>query len=225
MKGYEIKFRNKMNVTTTSLILICYLTTLVLIIIWLFKLHSNAKNEPKSRSGYIIEEPSTYYNEEEFCYENYEPFIVKGALDIFDIPTKNIKKYCKALISTILISIGSVILGFILVLVSDKLYGRKRERLMCFGALFYLFFYLGVLLSLVFAIILMHYYSKGNYSDFEEFSRCRYLSKKFRKDYGFVFNIKNEYKMPFAIILITEFFNFVKLIIESHPNDEPENKY
>ncbi len=70
MKGYEIKFRNKMNVTTTSLILICYLTTLVLIIIWLFKLHNNAKNEPKSRSGYIIEKPSTYYNEEEFCYEN-----------------------------------------------------------------------------------------------------------------------------------------------------------
>ena len=91
---------------------------------------------------------------------------------------------------------------------------------MCFDSLFYLFFYLGVILSLVFAIILIHYYSKGDYSDFQEFSRCRYLSRKFRKDYEFVFNIKDEYQMPFAIIIITEFFNFVKLIAENNPNDD-----
>ena len=49
----------------------------------------------------------------------------------------------------------------------------------------------------------MHYYSKGDYSDFEEFSRCRYLSRQFKKNYDFVFNMKNEYKMPYAIIIIT----------------------
>ena len=58
----------------------------------------------------------------------------------------------------------------------------------------------------------MHYYSKGNYSDFEEFSRCRFLSKQFRKDYDFIFKLKNEYKMPFAVLLIMEFFNFIKLV-------------
>ena len=50
-----------------------------------FKIHSNAKSEPGGRSRYIIEEPSTYYREDEFCYENYEPFLVKGALDVFDV--------------------------------------------------------------------------------------------------------------------------------------------
>lgn len=66
----------------------------------------------------------------------------------------------------------------------------------------------------------MHYYSKGDYSDFEEFSRCRYLSSNFRRNYDFVFKMKNEYKMPYAIIIITEFFNFVKLIAESNPDDD-----
>ena len=65
---------------------------------------------------------------------------------------------------------------------------------MCIGALFYLFFIFAAILSIVFAILLMHYYSKGDYSDFEEFSRCRYLSKQFRRDYDFIFKIKNEFK-------------------------------
>ncbi len=220
MREYEEKYRKNMNKTATGILVVCYLATFVMVIIWLFKLHNNAKTEPKVRSGYIIEEPSAYYNEEEFCYEKYEPFIAKGALDIFNIPTKNIRKYCKALISTIFISVGSIILGGILVFSGSKSYGGKRDWLMCFGSLFYLFFYLGVILSLVFAIILIHYYSKGDYSDFQEFSRCRYLSRKFRKDYEFVFNIKDEYQMPFAIIIITEFFNFVKLIAENNPNDD-----
>ena len=220
MRDYKEKFANNMNKTVTGILLICYLATFIMVIIWLFKLHNNAKSEPKARSGYIIEEPSTYYNEEEFCYEKYEPFLAKGALDIFDIPTKNIKKYCKALISTIFISVGSIILGAVLIFSASKSYSSKRDWLMCFGSLFYLFFIFGVILSLVFAIVLIHYYSKGDYSDFEEFSRCRYLSRKFRKDYDFVFNFKNEYKMPFAIILITEFFNFIKLIAENSPTDE-----
>ena len=69
----------------------------------------------------------------------------------------------------------------------------------------------------------MHYYSKGDYSDFEEFSRCRYLSSNFRRNYDFVFKMKNEYKMPYAIIIITEFFNFVKLIAESNPDDDNDS--
>ena len=69
----------------------------------------------------------------------------------------------------------------------------------------------------------MHYYSKGDYSDFEEFSRCRYLSRQFKKNYDFVFNMKNEYKMPYAIIIITEIFNFIKLIAESPNDNEPSD--
>jgi len=197
----------------------CYLITFILIIVWLFKIHGNAKSEPKLRSHYIIEEPSTYYREDEFCYEKYEPFLAKGALDTFDIPMSKLRKFCKALISTSLISIVSIILGGVFALIGKKQYGSKKDRFMSFGMLFYIVFFLGFILSIIFAIILMHYYSKGDYSDFEEFSRCRYLTRQFRKDYDFVFSMKNEYKMPYAIIIITEIFNFIKLIAENNPDD------
>ena len=218
MEEYQKKISNNMNTCASGMLLISYLVTFILIIIWLFKLLSNAEIEPGSRSRYIIEELTTFYTEEELCYEKYEPFIVKGALDTFDIPTKNIRKYCKALLSTIFISFGSIILSSILVFIGTKSY-RARDCCMCLGALFYLFLICGVILSLVFAIILMHYYSKGDYQDFEEFSRCRYLTKQFRRDYDFIFKIKNGYQMPFALIIITEFFNFIKLIVESRPKE------
>ena len=218
MKEHENKYRKDLNECSTGILMICYLITFILIIVWLFKIHGNAKSEPKLRSHYIIEEPSTYYREDEFCYEKYEPFLAKGALDTFDIPMSKLRKFCKALISTSLISIGSIILMGVFVLIGKNKI-LKQDLFMCFGLLFYTFFYLGFILSIIFAIILMHYYSKGDYSDFEEFSRCRYLSRQFKKNYDFVFNMKNEYKMPYAIIIITEIFNFVKLVAESNPND------
>ena len=208
-----------MNNTASGIQFILYIIILILTIIWIFKLHSNAKSEPKSRDKYILEEPSNYYREDEFCYEKYESFIISGALELFDLPMKNIKKYCKALISTIFISIGSVILAPILFLCSNKSYG-SGEIYRCFAIFFYIIFILGIILSIVFAIVLIHYYSKGNYNDFEEFSRCRYLSKQFRIDYNFVFKIKNEFKLPFAVVIIMEFFNFIKLIAEMSPKDE-----
>ena len=208
-----------MNNTASGIQFILYIIILILTIIWIFKLHSNAKSEPKSRDKYILEEPSNYYREDEFCYEKYESFIISGALELFDLPMKNIKKYCKALISTIFISIGSVILAPILVCCSKKWYA-SGDIYRCFAILFYIIFILGIILSIVFAIVLIHYYSKGNYNDFEEFSRCRYLSKQFRIDYNFVFKIKNEFKLPFAVVIIMEFFNFIKLVAEMSPKDE-----
>jgi hypothetical protein len=103
-------------------------------------LHSNAKSEPKLRSSYIIEEPSTYYREDEFCYEKYEPFLARGALEIFDIPMAKIRKFCKALISTSFISIGSIILGGIFGKIQEHSYSN-RNCWMCLGILFYTFFF------------------------------------------------------------------------------------
>ena len=205
------KAKEAINKCISIIILICYIVSLILIIIWLFKLLNNAKNEPESRINYIVEDPSLFYTEEEFCYETCEPFVIKGAIKIFDLPVKNIRKYCKAVISTIFITIGSIILGTIFNSLAEKYYLKFFKYLRIFFGICFLF---AVILSIVFAIILMHYYSKGDYSDFEEFSRCRYLSKQFRKDYKFIFKLKNEYKMPFAVLLIMEFFNFIKFIID-----------
>ena len=223
MEQLKENYEENCNKTASLILLICYLVTLILIIIWLFKLHNNARSEPKYRNRYIINDPSTSYTEEEFCYENYQSFIVSGALKKFDIPTEKIRKFCKGLIGTIFISIGSFILSSIFfgIYKADK----SRTTFMALHGLFYVLFFLGLILSIVFGIILMHYYSKGNYNDFEEFSRCKYLSKKFRKDYDFINKLKNEYKMPFAVIILTEFFNFIKLIIEiGQKNDKSKNK-
>ena len=62
------KYENKWNIAITGYLLICYIISLILIIIWLFKLNKNAKSEPSLRNLYIIEDPSTYCGEDEFCF-------------------------------------------------------------------------------------------------------------------------------------------------------------
>ena len=219
LKERQKKVSNGINVVATLILIIGYLVTFILAIIWLFKLLINAKSEPTSRTNYIIEERLNFYYEGEFCYENYEPYLVKGALDTFNIPTKKIKKYCRGVISLIFITVGSFILASVFVCLGKSSFSNE-DCFMGLASLFYLFVFFGIILTIVFTIILMHYYSKGDYNDFEEFSRCRYLSPKFRKAYKFVFDIKNGYQMPFALILLTEFFNFIKLIVENGPKDE-----
>ena len=204
----------KRNLVAQLIFLSTYITTFILFMIWLFKLSKNSKNEPKLRSGYIIEEPETYYREDEFCYENYQPFINKGALKIFDLPMKKINIFSKALIITIFTSIFSFILGVVLYCIGR----RKSHSNDCYvflGAISLICFILALILNLVFAIILVHYYSKGNYSDFEEFSRCRYLSREFRKDYDFIFSVKNQYKTLLATIITATIPFFIYLMISS----------
>lgn len=216
------KCAKRVNDAANGMLLISYLTTLVLIIIWLFKIIINARSEYSARSHYIIKDPSNYYTEEEFCYEKYEPFIIKGALHIFDLPIEKIKKYATALLSTILISIGSFVLSGILICISKHSY-HYSENSLCCASFFYVICLLGIILSLAFAIVLAYYYSKGNYNDFEDFSRCRYLKKNFRADYDFIFQIKNGYKLPITLVIITEFFNFIKFVVEMGTEDK-DNK-
>ena len=110
---------------------------------------------------------------------------------------------------------GTLILSIILC-VTGKCKGSGSTS--DFGCLFYVLYMIAVILSIIFAIILVHYYTKGNYRDFYEFYRCRYLSQKFRKDYSFVFDVETGYQTPMALIIITEFFNFIKLIAEFGPD-------
>ena len=198
---------------TNGMLFIVYVITLVLIVIWLFKLLINAKNEPSNRSRYISKDPLNYYTEGDFCYEYYEKFIKNGAIDTFGFPMKKIKKYTRALLSTIFISIGSLILSSIFMCIK-KCSSCKGDCDKIGANFLAIIFLLSVILSIVFAIILAHYYYKGNYSDFEEFSRCSYLAKRFRTDYNFIFRIKEGYNAPFFLVIIAEFFNFFKIIIE-----------
>ena len=201
----------------TGMLFLAYIITFIVIIIWLFKLLLNAKSEPSDRGRYISKDPLNYYTDEDFCYEYYEKFMRNGVIDTFDFPIKNIKKYTRALLGTIFISISSLIIATIIVVISKISF--KYKGCIVWAPWFYLFLLLGIILSLVFGIILAHYYSKGNYSDFEEFSRCLYLSKRFKIDYNFIFRMKEGYTTPFFLVLITEFFNFIKLIGEASSKD------
>ena len=216
-KEREEKCKENMKMCANGILIIAYLATFILIIIWLFKLLCNAKNEPTNRIRYINKDPANYYTEGEFCFDNCEKFIINGALDTFGIPLKKIKKYTRALLGTIFISIGSIVFILIFAIIENKAY-RHEDLAMSCGILFYLIFLLSVILSIVFAIVLAHYYFKGKYSDFEEFSRCRFLTKRFRTDYDFIYKIKNEFKMPFVIILLSEFFNFINILNDSSRN-------
>lgn len=208
MEKKNKKIKEKINVFVTALSLLAYLITFILIIVWLFKILLNAKSEPSNRNIYIKKDPSNYYEEGEFCYDNYKNFIIKGVLDNFDIPIKNIRKYAKVLLSTIFISIDSLVITNILINIT------KSQCISCVKC-FFIIFILALILSIAFAIVFAHYYFNGNYNNFEEFSRCRYLTKKFKTDYDFIFKIKNEFNMPFVLILILEFCNFFKLLVES----------
>lgn len=208
------KFSEKLNIIANGMLFIAYIVTFILIIVFLCKILYYTKNEPKNRESYILNELSNYYTEGEFCYYNYKKFIEKGVIDNFGLPIKKIRKYAQALLSTLLISIVSLLIATILVRIGKSRY-YSDNWYMCLGTLFYIFFVLAVILSIAFAIVFAHYYFKGNYDDFEEFSRCRYLKMTFKSDYDFIFKIKNGFKMPFVLILITEFFNFIKLVAES----------
>ena len=207
-KVEECKKKTKNGIK--AFLLIIYLAVIILIIIWLFKLLKNAKSEPKNRINYITKDPSYYYEEHEFCYIECERFIIKGAFDTFDLRIKRIKKYCKAVLATLFIAIGSLIM----IIISFFLDKCTKEWGTLFRGLFFFFAVISVILCLAFSIVLAHHYFKSNFSDFEEFSKCRYLTRQFKRDYNFIFTIKNEFKMPFVLILLTEFFNCVGLLFE-----------
>ena len=217
MNEKEEKIKKTYENCANGMLFLVYFITLILIIIWLFKLLINAKSEPSNRIRYISKDPSLYYTEGDFCYEYYEKFIKNGIIDTFGFPMKKIKKYTRALLATIFISIGSLILAPIFMCIAKCSYSMKD----CIAGTFcfYIILLLGVILSIVFAIILAHYYYKGKYSDFEEFSRCSYLTKRFRTDYNFIFEMKEGFNAPFFLVLIAEFFNFIKLIAEGGNKD------
>ena len=211
MRSEEEKLKKKLckNGIKGALIII-YLALIILIIIWLFKLLKNTKSEPKNRISYIVKEPSYYYEEHEFCYIEYERFIIKGAFNSFDLRIKRIKKYCKAVLATIFIALGSLIMMVILFCLNQC---TRDWGTICSG-LFFFFAVISLILCLAFSIVLAHHYFKSNFSDFEEFSKCRFLTRKFKRDYNFIFTIKNEFKMPFVLVLLTEFFNCIGIVFD-----------
>ena len=74
-----------------------------------------------------------------------------------------------------------------------------------------------LLLIIIFAIIFAVKFSKCNFDEFTEFSKCRYLNKKFREDYDFIYSIKDGFKTPLYFIILIEFTSCVSSIMDVEP--------
>ena len=61
---------------------------------------------------------------------------------------------------------------------------------------------------IVFCILFAVHYSKSNFDEFNEFTKCRYLNKQFRKDYDFIYSIKDGFQTPLVFIILLEFFSY-----------------
>ena len=186
-------FKDKKNAVKAfwkSLPIIFTLIVFIMVYIWLCKIIHYAKSEPKNRNKYIIAERLKYYEEGEFCEEKYSDFISKGAYETFDLPIKKIKKWAIAEIVLIplfliLICIGSSCL-------------RKYIEIFIFLA------FIDFVLIIVFGFLFTIDYSDCNFDEFTEFSRCRYLHKRFREDYDHIYSIKDGFQTPLILIIIIE---------------------
>ena len=83
----------------------------ILVIVWIFKININAKNEPKNRDLYLAADPSYYYTEGDFCFDNYEDYKERGAFQIFNLHIKQMKQFSTATLVTTFTLMGSVVGG------------------------------------------------------------------------------------------------------------------
>ncbi len=190
--SFKSNFENKKKRIKTfwkSLPIIFTLIVFIMVYIWLCKIIYYAKSEPKNRNKYIIAERLKYYEEGEFCEEKYSDFISKGAYETFDLPIKKIKKWAIA-------EIVLIPLFFILICIGT-----------CFGKYIEWFIFLAFIdfvLIIVFGFLFTIDYSDCNFDEFTEFSRCRYLHKRFREDYDNIYSIKDGFQTPLILIIIIE---------------------
>ena len=176
------------------------LIVFILVFIWLCKFIHYAKEENNKRSKYIIASRLDYYEEDEFCHEKYIQFVNEGAYEAFDLKINKLKKWAIALI----VLIPALFIFAILSIFSIGLV---------------VFFFLDFILIIVFGILFAVHFSKSNFDEFNEFTKCRYLNKQFREDYDFIYSIKDGFQTPLVFIILLEFFSCFSSLSDMDPRD------
>ena len=121
-----------------------------------------------------------------FVTKNMFSLLMMAINEAFDLKINKLKKWAIALI--VLIP-GFFIFIFVVA---------------CFPWLVILLFFDFILI--IFFLFAVHY-SKINFDEFNEFTKCRYLNKQFRKDYDFIYSIKDGFQTPLVFIILLEFFS------------------
>ena len=206
---------------TTILKTIKFILSLVIFVLsilclyWLIKVYDNADDEPLNRVKYIDEYNGNYdelYRLGELCYAHYEPFLIIGAFEDFDIRMKKIRKFSLAIIITFFISFIISILNLGVVL-GGALLKCAGKVLSVISLIFGIISILASILAFIFFIILSVHYFKSNFGDFEDFNDCAYINLYFDYDYDFVYVVKKNYKRYFIVYLIVFVLGIVDNIL------------
>jgi hypothetical protein len=183
----------------------------IFIIVRVFKIIINANSEPTNRDLYLAVDPSYYYTEGDFCFDNYEDYKERGAFQLFNLHIKQIKQFSTATLVTIFTLIASVVASGVFQIIKKHHDFYDNNWPIC---LICSFFWISSILSIIFGSILAYHYYASNFDDFVEFSKCKFIAKNFKSDYNFVFVIKKDFVVPYALIIISQFFECLKSSVE-----------
>ena len=197
--------RNKTLKFITVIVELAFLVIFIVCITYLFKVNSNAKDEPTNRGRYIEYDPYNYYTEGDFCLDHLYPYISRGVFKEFDLRIKNIKKFSTILIVILFIKI---ILSFLAIFLGIFCENRKCS---CFILILLLLSLVAEILFLIFFIIISVNYFKSKFGRFKKFSKCEYLGSSFKRDYDFVNALKKNFKIFFILGIISFFLNFLQI--------------
>ena len=197
--------KNKCELIVKGIISLFNFVSLILLIVWLCKIINNANEEPKSFNSFFTDESPLNYTEGDFCYGRKFEFSKNGAFKLFHIRMKEIKKYSIGLLVSKLISFLMVICAACVIKAyEDSTKGSDADKnMIIFAIIFTIFYIANSILNVVFFELLSHNFSDSNFEDFETFSNCAYLTRKFKKKYDFINTVKNNCERISVVNLIS----------------------
>ena len=197
--------KNKCDDCIKGIIALFNFVCLILLIIWLFKIINNAKDEPSHYSQLISNDSLKNYTESDFCYGRKYEYSKFGAFKLFHIQMEKIKKYARGLLATKFISIILSIISICAWWSYNKSYKTSTadKNIFIFSIFFTLFYLANCILNVVFNELLSNNFSQSNFEDFETFSKCAYLKSNFRIKYKFMNKVKKNCEKIFVVNLIS----------------------
>ena len=202
---YDEESKNKCETIVKGIIALFNFVSLILLIVWLCIIINNAEEEPESFTSFVSNETASNYTEGDFCYGRKFEFSRFGALKLFHICMKEIKKYSVGLLVSKFISILLVIFAVIAKISFECSYKSHvaYKNIKIFGIFFTILYLINSILNVVFFELLSNNFSDSNFEDFEKFSSCSYLNGAIEKNYDFISTVKNNCERISVVNLIS----------------------
>jgi len=154
---------------------------------------------------FLSNESPLNYTEGDFCYGRKFEFSKNGVFKIFHIRMKEIKKYSIGLLVSKLISMLMILCAACACKAykdSSKDYYADKNMIK-FAIIYTILYIINSILNIVFFELLSHNFSDSNFEDFETFSNCAFLTRKFKRKYDFISTVKNNCERISIVNLIS----------------------